>query len=154
MSDDQELDKLLSDVAADAKPVESEATLPAPLPTNLLPQDQKAENVLKNFIEKFNNVANKVLDNYDSDRNQLEDTIKFLDDVVRSGSSNRVYVEMLVATLRTKTDANTNAVKLLDSIAKMVSASKNTSLTNEESAESVQDDLKDILNKPQYPDET
>jgi ABC-type transporter Mla subunit MlaD len=167
MNEDVELDKLLSEgldplenIKPDVEKPLKQAVVEQPAVNQVAINEQqnvdltsKDNDILHKFINKFNDVASKVLDNYDADRGQLEETIQFLDDVVKSGSANKVYVEMLVAALRTKTDTNTNAVKLLDAIAKIVSASKNTPLFVQNNQTNVQADLSKLLDCPEYPDE-
>lgn len=131
-------------------------TLPAPAPapvemSTIDPNQIDAAKLLKQYLA----VYEKFLTNYDADRDQIEKTIKHLEDLVLNvGGAQRVHVEMLVAALRVKSETNGNVVKALDSIAKILAAAKGTQvLINNNNNGSAQIDLAKILAQPLYPDE-
>jgi hypothetical protein len=107
------------------------------------------------LLRQYLTVYEKFLVNYDSDRAQIEKTIKHLEDVVfNMPGAPRVNLEMLVAALRTKAETNGNIVKALDSVAKILAAAKGTQvLINNNNSGSAQMDLAKILSTPAYPDE-
>lgn len=113
-----------------------------------------APDELQQLLSRFREVSNIVLNNYNSDREQIEGVIQFLDQMVQMGpKAPRVYVEMLVAALRTKAETNANAVKLLDSFAKLLSAGKGTNVFVNQGQSFDTSDLKQLLDAPAYPDE-
>lgn len=127
-------------------------TITRPIVPSETPTDANGE--LQHLLSQFKNVADTVLNNYNADRNQIEGVIQFLDQMVQMGPKTpRVYVEMLVAALRTKTETNTNAVKLLDSLAKLLSAGKGTSVFVNQGQSFDSSDLKKLLDAPAFPDE-
>lgn len=107
------------------------------------------------LIKQYLTVYEKFLNNYDADRDQIERTIKHLEDIVFNvGGAQRVHIEMLVAALRTKAETGGNIVKALDSVAKILAAAKGTQvLINNNNSGSAQVDLAKILERPPYPDE-
>lgn len=130
-------------------------------PTAKLPSDVEIksdalvqEDEVQKIFKKFLDVSNTILLNYSADRNQIEKTIQYLDTMTQMGpKSGRVYIEMLVAALRTKAETNTNAVKLLDAMAKLLSAGKGTQIFVQQNQASAPSDLAKLLETPEYPDE-
>lgn len=156
--DDQDFKDFLRDLQNDPEP-EPEPEQ-APDPKSLMPiqptapavTDQQQQQIAE-YAKKFTEVANEILSNYKADRDQINDTIVFLENLVFNSAAERVHVEMLVAAERTKAETNATAVKLLDSYAKFLSATKGTNVFVQNNNLSVQDDLKTLLSKPLYPDE-
>lgn len=158
--DDQELKDLLNSLQNE--PMEPDLVEPEPMPdpqqlTPVAAQEvqptTEQQQQINSFARKFTDVANGILDNFKEDRDQIDDTIKYLENIVHNGSGQRVHVEMLVASQRTKAEATASAVKLLDSYAKFLAATKGTSIFVQNNNTSIQDDLKQILAKPLYLDE-
>lgn len=136
--ENQDLKELL-DTPAEA------ITAPAPgLPTD------EAQRV----FQKFMDIANDILNNYKADRAQIEQTIQYLEQMSQLGpKGGRVYIEMLVAALRVKTDASMNAVKVMDAMAKMVSAGKGTPIFVQQNQGVAPAELAELLKLPKYTDE-
>jgi len=135
------------DINASLDSVQNELENPAD--QNL--EEQKDE--VQQLVSRFKQIADVILTNYNSDRDQIEDTIKHLDSIVQMGPKvPRVYVEMLVSALRVKTETSGNVVKLLDSLAKLLSAGKNTQIFTA-SVNTSPADLKALLDVPRFPDE-
>jgi hypothetical protein len=112
--------------------------------------DDEVQKIFKKFLD----ISNTILLNYNADREQIEKTIQYLDTMTQMGpKSGRVYIEMLVAALRTKAETNTNAVKLLDAMAKFLSAGKGTQIFVQQNQASAPSDLVKLLETPEYPDE-
>jgi len=129
---------------------------PAPpvvaVPAEVMSQEQiDAMKLMRQYIS----VYDKFLKNYDTDREQIEKTISHLEDIVFNvGGAQRVHIEMLVAALRTKAETNGNIVKALDSVAKILAATKGTQvLIQNNNNNNAQKDLAEILKAPLYPDE-
>ena len=93
------------------------------------PAAQDAAADFKRVVEKFNIIADKILDNFDSDRDNIEDTIQRLRDIFISTPQTKGFiVEGLVSALKTKSETNASIIKLLDSYARLISATKGTSV--------------------------
>lgn len=124
-----------------------------PISAEVMSQDQiDAMKLMRQYVT----VYDKFLKNYDTDREQIEKTINHLEDIVFNvGGAQRVHIEMLVAALRTKAETNGNIVKALDSVAKILAATKGTQvLIQNNNNNNTQKDLAEILKSPLYPDET
>ena len=139
------------------QPVEPAEMTPIPVEPKAMESSQNGGAIeLAQLLKTFMPIAKDIFDNYKSDRDQIEKTVKFLEDMVFNvPAAQRVHVEMLVASLKTKSDTSIGAVKLLDSLAKILAASKGTNILiqNNNNTGSVQDELDDILNTEAYPDE-
>jgi hypothetical protein len=110
---------------------------------------------IRDLVNRFKDTANEILRNYRSDRDQIEDTISFLYNAVQLGPQTpRVYVEMLVAALRTKAETSTNAVKVLDSLAKLLAAGKGTQIFMQNNTITPNDALAELLKTPEFLDES
>jgi hypothetical protein len=109
-------------------PVPVQVPVPAPIPAQ--PVEQPAVDAdLKGIIEKFNAVAHVVTENLRDDRDEIEDTIDRLRTIFSTKTDPKGFiVEGLVSALKTKADTTGHAVKLLDALAKIVAATKNTSV--------------------------
>ena len=133
-------------------PIAEPVAEPAPVvevKQNMVPEDETQK-----IFKKFLDISNTILQNYNADRQQIEKTIEYLDNMTQLGpKSGRVYVEMLVAALRTKAETNTNAVKLLDAMAKFLSAGKGTPIFIQQNQGVAPTDLAKLLEAPEYPDE-
>ena len=118
-------------------------------PTPALPTDEA-----QRVFQKFMDIANDILNNYKADRAQIEQTIQYLEQMSQLGpKGGRVYIEMLVAALRVKTDASMNAVKVMDAMAKMVSAGKGTPIFVQQNQGVAPAELAELLKLPKYTDE-
>lgn len=128
--------------------------VPEPSPVVEVKQNMVPEDETQKIFKKFLDISNTILQNYNADRQQIEKTIEYLDNMTQLGpKSGRVYVEMLVAALRTKAETNTNAVKLLDAMAKFLSAGKGTPIFIQQNQGVAPTDLAKLLEAPEYPDE-
>jgi len=104
--------------------------LPAAQPIQeKLPIKEEAVVDLKHTFKKFNDIADRILDNFGSDRDEIEETIASLKDLFNQNSKPQEHIVMgLVSALRTKAEANASIIKLLDSFARLVGATKNTNI--------------------------
>ena len=133
-----ELKNLLSQSEDPLQPTggsaDNASSMPQPLSTqangdgavnNNLANEQHGD--LSKLLQRFMSVADTVLANHNADRAQIEQAIDFLGDIVKLGpKAPRVYVEMWVSAMRTKAETTANAVKLMDSFAKLLAAGKGT----------------------------
>lgn len=144
ITENQDLKNLL-DIPPETLPV-----LPPVAPKQEMVTPDEAQRVFKQFME----ISGDILNNYKADRAQIEQTIQYLEQMANLGpKGGRVYVEMLVAALKTKAETNTNAVKILDAMAKMVSAGKGTPIFIQQNQGAAPADLAKLLDIPKYPDE-
>jgi len=133
---DEEISKLL-DEANDPLPksVESSAAVVTPVPTSPMeePEDEpQVDNDLRVILDKFHGVTDKILHNFDCDRDEISDAIDRLRNMMVTSNKPPGYVvESYVSALKTKTDANANIIKLLDAFAKIVASTKNTGIVQE-----------------------
>lgn len=175
IQEDEELNNILDELSDGQDIVENEVpgtqpkvelpAIPSPAETKPIPVEPKVVEPAQNqgalelaqLLKTFMPIAQDIFTNYKSDREQIEKTVKFLEDMVFNvPSAGRVHIEMLVASLKTKSDTSISAVKLLDSLAKILAASKGTSIliqNNNGNAGSAQEELDDILDADSYPDE-
>jgi hypothetical protein len=102
--------------------------VPEPEPEKIIDEEQAKD--LKKVIDKFNIIAEKFIDNFDSDRDSIEDTIQRLRDnlIADSAKPRECIVVGLVSALRTKSETNASIIKLLDAYAKLISATKGTNI--------------------------
>lgn len=148
-----DITKIEPPIVEDPLPPELPAP-PAPAPTEVVEAPSTSVIDAPKLVKQYLDVYEKFLTNYDSDRDQIEKTIKHLEDVVFNvGSAQRVHIEMLVAALRTKAETNGNIVKAMDSVAKILAAAKGTQILINNSNGNMQKDLAAILKTPLYPDE-
>lgn len=81
---------------------------------------------VKSLVDRFKDVADDILKNFLEDRHEIEGTINELrNHFMQSTKPKAFIVEGLVSALRTKADTNANAIKILDTYAKLISATKN-----------------------------
>ena len=154
---DPELVSLLQDLE-EQKPKQElapPAAPPPPQPAQSVPVEatqtdavQEAAEIVRNFCD----VRDEILRNYRSDRGQAEDAIQRFIGQIQAGIITQAVIDGYVQSLRIKTDVNSNAIRLLDSIARLLSAGKSGNMFISQQGLSPAD-LQKILNAPQYPDE-
>ena len=82
--------------------------------------------IISEVVGKFGGHADEIWAAIRSDREQIDDFLTILQDRISSvQDTKQYYIEAITSLLSTKANASINASRLLDSIAKMVSASKN-----------------------------
>lgn len=157
--DDQELKDFLDNLSHEPAVPEEVVQQPDPKtlqlaePATQLPETSQQAQQIDRYAKKFTEVADDILGNFKTDRDQINDTIEYLENIVLNGAGQRVHVEMLVAALRTKSETNASAVKLLDSYAKFLAATKGTNVFVQNNHTTIQDDLTQLLAKAPYLDE-
>jgi len=88
-------------------------------------ENDKLGNYVVDLLESFKETDSKILTHFDEDRKEIQDVITHLRSrVFGDDKPQRVYVEMLVQALKIKSDTNANAIKLLDSKAKLLASGK------------------------------
>lgn len=66
----------------------------------------------------YNSSINELVSNYRKDRKDIDQYIKFLWKILKKQKPSRIVFEALATSLRTKSEANTNLLKLIDNINK------------------------------------
>jgi len=140
---DEELEKLLAQVqdplpAGDQpKPLESQPPAPKePVRAEVVEVEQEnlsVDNDIKVVLGKFHDVTDKIIHNYDCDRDEIGDAVERLRDLMMAAGRKppEHVVAGYVSALKTKTDANTNIIRLLDAFAKIISSTKNTNIISQ-----------------------
>ena len=130
------------------------------LPSNLGKSTEDEDFGIKKLVSKFGTTVDIIIQNQSKDRDQLEDAIGYFENEVKEArkSNQRVSPAMIEAwtkLLQTKTEVNTNASRVLDSVARLISAGKGNDLViNLNQAKSANElDLNAILAQPDYDDE-
>jgi hypothetical protein len=76
--------------------------------------------------ELYSNSIHELLGNYRKDRKDVDKLIKFLWDKLGKSEPSRVLFETLAISLRTKSETNTNLLKLIDVVGKKLDKSKSS----------------------------
>jgi hypothetical protein len=84
---------------------------------------------ISKYLDKMDMVADEVLQSCRSDRQEAQEVIDMLrnqcqDAHARNQSPARMYVDGLVKAVEVKANINTNAVKVMEGVAKMIAATK------------------------------
>lgn len=86
---------------------------------------------LSELLDEFKIIKEEFLKAFNSDRKDIDKFItRFSNRVKDPESAKQYYVEAITSLLATKANTGMNAIKLLDSVAKMLSATKNHSGLN------------------------
>jgi hypothetical protein len=101
--------------------------------SDLLVPGGEATNLTAPFLEllkTFPTIANKIIANHASDREQVEQAIKFLETQMKNMGNKlpAVILETWAKLLATKAEINANANGVLDSSAKLLAAAKNNNI--------------------------
>ena len=170
-AEDPELAELLNEIDAANTQAEPAASAEEPLaPTPELPDPEEPARVLDlevqtppeedlslpfvDLARKFGNTVNTVLQNCDADRNQLQEVAQhMMQRVQNSDRPPSALVEAWVAAVSKKADVNIGVTKLLDSIAKLLAASKNNDLFSTVGEDGDGLDFDDLLAQDKHFDE-
>jgi hypothetical protein len=137
-------------------PEEKPLKAPEPVPTSAVTttvQEEKPPGpdigaILANFCE----IRDEIFGNFRNDRKQTAEILQKFEEQIKEGAVTTAVLEAYVSTLRIRTDINTNAISMLDSITRLLAAGKNNSVFVQNSAMTPQD-LEKILKAPPMPDE-
>lgn len=97
----------------------------------IVPKNNNAidEDVAMEMVDRFRERFDKINLREEEDRKKLKSAIGFLEGLVFNNTSPKVgYVEQLVSAYRVLIDSNTNSVKSLDALSKLLSAGKGTNI--------------------------
>lgn len=146
MSDQDELTKLLASLESSddsehggpdkkiKKEVEKdEVKIAKPLPKitpistveTMMAKNNIGQEAAEGAAKKFGQLTEELMDNYRSDREEIQEVIDHLKNKVYSDPKPKSYfVEGLVTSIKVKSDTNANFIKMLDSFVKLVSTGK------------------------------
>jgi hypothetical protein len=90
-------------------------------------EEEKVE--IGKYLDKMNEVADEVLQACRSDRQEAQDVINMLRSQCdtahnKNTQPSRMYIDGLVKAVEVKANINTNAVKVMEGVAKMIAATK------------------------------
>lgn len=135
---DDELENLLNQVKDPLPASKSNVPVPISQETPVVeaadtPEEEiSVDNDIKIVLDKFHGVTDKIINNYDCDRDEIGDAAERLRDLLISSPKPPEHIVAgYVAILKTKADANTNIIRLLDAFAKIISSAKNTNIINQ-----------------------
>lgn len=87
---------------------------------------------LKSVISQYGSVFEEIIRNYKKDREQAQEVINnFMDVIATGGKVPRVYLEKVADAVRAKNEIAQTAIRALDSLPKLMSATKNNEIFNQ-----------------------
>lgn len=110
---------------------------------------------LERVASQYGAVFEEIIKNYKRDREQAQEVIdNFMDVIAAGGKVPRVYLEKVADAVRAKNEIAQTAIKALDSLPKLISATKGNDLfTNNVGISFDSSHLKEILDKASKEDE-
>ena len=137
--EEEEVEPELSVVGSEPEPEEYEPELeivpdlePEPeVEADPDPDDEQGEEESQpgiNLSQTYDDIVSTIKENYEQDRQQIEEFRAFLDNKIRSGEESRILFESLGIALRTKAETAATMVKLLDNVSKRMDKSSSGSL--------------------------
>lgn len=155
--EDQELTELLALASEEEDPEDDDPDLdphpepdrPPTQPVPIVEKDVKNVRALESLFDQFASTAHSMLHNAAEDRNQLNEAIELLGNKIRTHDRVQgAVIEQWVNAMRAKADLNVSTTKLLDSIAKLLSAAKsNPIISGQDDIEDGDVDFDELLNK-------
>lgn len=71
----------------------------------------------------YSDSLQELINNYRKDRNDVDKLIAYLWDKLNKSDTSRIFLETLAVSLRTKSEANTNLIKLIDLVGRKIDKS-------------------------------
>jgi hypothetical protein len=158
---DPELVGLLDELEKEPEPKAELVKVPEPTPAASVPVAQvqvepevvqEEANDVREILTNFRDIRNEIFRNYKKDRDQVEEAIQLFLKSVKSGTVTQAVVEGYVKAIGIKAEINANAIGLLDSQARLLSAGKGGALFVQQLGLDPKE-LTKILTAPLYPDE-
>lgn len=145
----------------DAPPI---ARLPKPEPTLMLVEEaeSKTEEALPEIFNRqftqvfkqYNAIFTDIIQNYQHDRVQAQEVINaFMDVITTGGKVPRIYLEKVADAVRAKNEIAQTAIRALESIPKLMSASKGNDTFNQVNMSFDASQLAELLKTEKYDDE-
>lgn len=126
--------------------------------TQVQPEDNGK--YVREVLQDFSGLSKTIIGRFEEDRREIQEVLDFLKDKVYNSPDGKEgvgeeYVNALANTLRTKSDASSNAVRLLDSYSKLLSSGKSAIGGGGGGAGATKDmlELAKLLTRDAYPDE-
>lgn len=119
-----------SEPEPEPEPIKFNTVVERSKPAEIQDNNQSTSDI-KEMLHKYREVFEGVIDNCSKDRNQAQQVIDHFFDVVQnSGKVPSVYIEKFPELLKTKNDIALTAIRAMDSLSKLISASKGDSVIN------------------------
>lgn len=105
-------------------------------------------------FKQYNTIFNDIIQNYHQDRIQAQEAIDaFMTVITTGGKVPRIYLEKIADVIRAKNEIAHTAIKALESIPKLMSASKGNEIFNQVNMSFDSSQLAKILDTEKYDDE-
>jgi hypothetical protein len=155
--------KKKADAVVDAPPI---ARRPKPEPTMMLVQAEetkKEEEALPDIFNKqftkvfkrYNTIFDDIIQNYQHDRVQAQEVIDaFMAVIATGGKVPRIYLEKVADAVRAKNEIAQTALRALESIPKLMAASKGNEVFNQVNMSFDASQLAELLKTDKYEDES
>jgi hypothetical protein len=137
------VDMLEDDTEPEVVPVKSDA--PAKVEPEVVAEPVRPD--VREFYQRFKELGEKILVNYDSDRDQIEKVVAHLMQIVvhnQDGKLSKTATENLVKALEVKSNTNANAIKILDYISKAITAGKGMGVFDGTKDDDLDFDMRDM----------
>lgn len=121
--------------------LETESISPDPIEPDIKDEfvhDQKpnqTRDTLNKIISKFENIESYIMDSVREDREKIDHYITMFTGRAANDDAKAIYIESITSLLNAKLNTTVNAARLLDSMAKMVSAIKNVQLEDDDNVD-------------------
>jgi len=147
-------DDLLKEIESlDIEPAENialpDASSEPSLSPFIEPDVKKEDNILSKYLDKMDIVTNEVLVSCKADRQEAQQIIDLFLSKINAATAappSRMYVDGLVKAIEVKSNINMTAVKIMDTNAKMIAATKAGIVINNNTQVNHSNELTDILN--------
>jgi hypothetical protein len=101
---------------------------------------------LKSVVSQYASVFEEIITTYKSDRAQAQEVIdNFMDVIAQGGKIPRVYLEKVADAVRAKNEIAQTAIRALDSLPKLLSATKGNEVFNQVNMSFDSSSLREIL---------
>jgi hypothetical protein len=101
---------------------------------------------LKSVFSQYASVFEEIISNYKTDRAQAQEVIdNFMDVIAQGGKIPRVYLEKVADAVRAKNEIAQTAIRALDSLPKLLSATKGNEVFNQVNMSFDSTNLREIL---------
>ena len=123
---DPDLINLLGDLDEEKEDTGIVAIEPEEEPREESPEAISSLELARSIIEKFGDISQSIIKNFDEDRKELDEVIEYFKNEMDNLGTQapRVYPETLASLMKTKSDATANVVRILDSTIKLVGVGK------------------------------
>ena len=123
--------------------------------TKVVSDDDRSQLFAVALLHNYQKVVRGTIERFQEDKEEIQEVLDFLKDrCFTDPEVDSSIVAALASTVKTKVDATSNTVRVLDAFSKFISATKNsTILGGAQSATADMLELAKLLTKQQFPDE-